>query len=218
VDVVRSSLGVVPCEYILNVEGQQQVHEGRATCPSRDALQAIYRENRQKEKRQEIEQVLNDALAFVTHIRGRINRYVEFGREIREYLANQKRMRPELSGRLTALEQIAEELDARAEERREKIKTPQYVAEMNLQFRKNLLEYEGPDVMEKLKQYTQALTQIGGNQDELVGECRWIVRTLRQRAGIMMAVDPRCAGIAEEIRSRTQQVLARPATYEGARH
>ena len=37
--------------------------------------------------------------------------------------------------------------------------------------------------------YTEALVVIGDNQDELSAECRWALKTLRQRAGILMAMD-----------------------------
>ncbi len=60
--------------------------------------------------------------------------------------------------------------------------------------------------------------EIGDNQDELSAECRWAVKTLRQRAGILMALDPRVAPIAAEIRTRTQEALRNPANHEGARH
>ena len=45
-----------------------------------------------------------------------------------------------------------------------------------------------------------------------------MVKTLRQRAGILMALDPRVAPIAAEIRVRTQEALRSPANHEGARH
>jgi len=218
IDVARGCLGVGPCEYILNVEGQKQKHVGRATCAARSELQAIYEKSQQKQKRKEIEAALDDALAFVTHIRGRIDHYVQFGHEILEYIEGQRKAHPELAERLAEMEEIARELGLRMEARREKIKTPQFVVQMNQDFRQSLLNYEGPDVLQKLKTYTNALTQIGANQDELVGECRWVVRSLRQRAGLVMAVDPACAGVAEEVRTRCQKALANPARYEGARH
>lgn len=218
VDIVRNTLGVGPCEYILNVEGQKQEKKGRATCAARDALHAIYRKNQQKRKRREVEEALDDALAFVTHIRNRIQLYVEFGREVRKYLAAQRDAHPELKEHLSEMEKIAQEIDIRMASRRQRIREPGAVAEMNDAFRKNLLGYDGADAFEKVKAYTDQLTRIGGNQDELVGECRWIVRTLRQRAGLLMAVDPRCGTIAQEIRARTREVLLKPATYEGARH
>jgi hypothetical protein len=218
VDVVRSTLGVGPCEYILSVEGQHQDHVGRATCHVRRLLNEIYTNKQQKSKQEEIEIYLNDGLDFVKHIRDRIENYVEFGREMRAYLAEQKKSHPELAPSLTKMEEIVAELDERLADRQAGIKSPEYVVALNESFRKNLLDYDGPDSLKRLKAYTDALTGVGGSQDSLVGECRWIVRTLRQRAALTMAVDPRFAEIAKEIRARTQAVLLKPSAYEGARH
>ena len=72
--------------------------------------------------------------------------------------------------------------------------------------------------VERCARYAFALVEIGDNQDELSGECRWVVKSLRQRAGIRMASEPRAASIALEIRARTQEALRNPANHEGARH
>ena len=218
VDVVRETLGVGPCQHLLDVERQRQDHVGRATCHVRRLLNEIYKSGQQKSKRQEIETYLGDAMDFVTHIRDRIDLYFEFGREIRNDLVEWKKTSPEFEGRLTELEKIAMELDERMEARREQIKSPEFVAKLNENFRKDVLDYEGPDALKRLEKYTRALTQVGGSQDGLVGECRWIVRALRQRAALMMAVDPTFAAIATEIRAKTQKVLLKPSAYEGARH
>jgi hypothetical protein len=58
--------------------------------------------------------------------------------------------------------------------------------------------------------------EIGGNQDELVAESRGVVKALRQRAGLLMAMNPKMAEVATEVRSRTQEVLRNPAWHEGA--
>ena len=52
----------------------------------------------------------------------------------------------------------------------------------------------------------------------MVGECRWVVKALRQKAGILMVTDPAMAPIAAEIRTRTQKMLRGGAAYEGGRH
>lgn len=218
VDAARNCLGVGPCEYILDIEGQKQEYKGRATCAVRDALKAIYGKGRQKEQRAEIEAALDDGLAFVTHIRSRIERYVDFGHEMQAYLQKQEQLHPDLKEFLTEMEAIAQEIDKRIDQRRDKIKTPSYVAQLNETFRESLIDDDAPGVMDRLEQYTRALTQVGGNQDELVGQCRWVVRTLRQRAGLSAAENPECAVIAKEIRARCQDALSKPATYEAARH
>ncbi len=218
IDVMRSSLGVGPCEYILQVESQTQEMKGRATCSARSALKKIYASRQQRARQKEIEQALDDALDFVTHIRHRIDEYIAFGREMRQYLAEQKTAHPELDEYLTEMDEITAELDERMEARRLEIRSPSFVAGMNEEFRESLMGYTGRDALVRLRRYTSRLTDIGGSQDELVGECRWIVRRLRQRAGILMATNPEFAEVAKEIRARTQKVLLKPAEYEGVRH
>ena len=134
VDVVRDTLGVGPCQYILQVESQKQDHVGRATCHVRRLLNEIYKSGQQKAKRKEIETYLGDALDFVRHIRNRIDGYIAFGGELRDYLAKQKKAHPPLESQLAELESIAKELDERMEARREDVKSPEYVAELNEEF------------------------------------------------------------------------------------
>jgi hypothetical protein len=81
-----------------------------------------------------------------------------------------------------------------------------------------LLDYEGDDALDKCKAITGAIVEVGGNQDELVGECRVAVKNLRQRAGLGMAFDPRTAPVANEIRRRTQEALRNATSYESPRH
>ena len=218
VDVMRNTLGVGPCEYILDLEGQKGEYRGRATCSCRDELAAIYEKNRQKQERARIDKILDDGLIFVKHIRGRIERYVDFGHKMREYLADQKKAHPELSAVIDELDKIAAEIDARVAARADKIKRPAYVAAMNEDFRKNVRDDDGPNALANSKKYSEALVEIGGEQDELSGECRWVVKSLRQKAGILVAQEPRLAAIATEIRARTQVALRNPANHEGAHH
>jgi hypothetical protein len=217
VDVMRSTLGVGPCAHILDVEGQQQLYKGIATCDARDGIAEIFRKGEQKQRQAEILKFLDDTLAFVKHIRGRIMAYVEFGRGVRTYLAEQKKTHPELAGPLDELDKLAREIDARVEERADRIKSPADVAKMNDEFRKTVVEAGGTDVSDAVKAFGDALTKIGGNQDKLVSECRWVARTLRQQTALLLATEPRLASVATEIRARTQEVLKNPSRHERAR-
>jgi hypothetical protein len=217
VDVARNALGVGPCDYILDLEGQKAESRGKATCPTQDMLLAIYQKGEQKQRHDQIDKALDDALVFVKHIRGRITSYLECGQKLRQYLAEQKKAQPQLAEPIAELEKIAQEMEARFKEREERVKTPEHVAQMNAAFRKEVMDYEGPDALERCKKYSEALVKIGGNQDKLVSECRWVARVLRQRAGIMVAQDPRLAAIAAEIRTRTVEVLRNPSRHESAR-
>jgi hypothetical protein len=240
VDIVRATLGVGPCQHLLDVEGQKQEHVGRATCHVRSLLNEIYGSGRQQTRRKDIETYLGDALDFVTHIRRRILAYVAFGKDLRKYLAEQRAAHPEHKEALDALVVLAREIDERVDarmravlqnemlkgiaakviERREEPTPPALAAQLNRDFlAKGLLDYTASDWEAQLKKaYTDPLTALGGQQDEMVGECRWVVKALRQKAGILMATDPKLAPIAAEVRARTQQMLRGGAAYEGARH
>jgi hypothetical protein len=239
VDIVRNTLGVGPCQHLLDVEGQKQEHVGRATCHVRNLLYEVYGSGRQKERRKDLETYLDDAQDFVTHIHKRILAYSAFGKDLRKYLTEQRAAHPELKEGLDALDALAGEIDTRLAPRMQamlahkKLKeiaasladrhqeptTPALVAQLNREFVANgLLDYDGADWREQLRRYTDPLTTIGGQQDEMVGECRWVVKALRQKAGILLATEPRMAPIAAEIRARTHKMLRGGAAYEGARH
>jgi hypothetical protein len=218
VDVMRNTLGVGPCEHILDLQSHKAEYRGLATCGVRDVLNPIYANKEQKGQRAQIDKTLDDGLIFVKHIRSRINDYIAFGKKMRTYLAEQKKTHPELADFIAEMDKLTQEIDKKVAVRVEKIKTPEHVAKMMAEFRKNVLDYDGPDAGKRCQAFTHALWEVGDNQDELSGELRWAVRTLRQRAAIAVALDPRVAPIASEIRARTQEVLRNPAWHEGARH
>jgi len=217
-DIMRSTLGVGPCEYILDVEGQKENKKGNYTCYVRDHLTEIYGKGEQKSKGAEIEGLLGDAVEFVKHIRGRIETYISFGKEMRVFLAEKKTTNPECAELIRELDAIAAQIEERLADRRERIRAIPDVLALNDDFRKNVRDYDGADLKDRLKKYTDDLTRIGGNQDKLVMECRWIVKALRQKAGLLMALDPKVAPVAEEVRLKTQAVLRSPTAHEKARH
>lgn len=240
VDIMRNTLGVDACQHLLDVEGQKQEHVGRATCHVWRLLNEAYGAGQQKSRRKDIEIYVSDALDFVTHIRNRIHAYVVFGKELRTYLAAERAKHPELKDKLDELEALAREIDERVEPRMQTIlrqpvlkeiaaklaareeepTSPALAAQLNRDFlASGLLDYTGADWQARLdNQYSTPLTTIGGEQDEMVGECRWVAKALRQKAGILLASDPRMAAVAAEIRDRTHKMLRAGAAYEGARH
>jgi hypothetical protein len=218
VDVMRATLGVGPCEYILDVEGQKKTFQGRPTCASRTILDGIYTKKEQKQKRAEVQQTLDEVLAFVRHIRTRIEEYVAFGHDMVAYFQAQKQTQPELAGFLTEMQETLRDIDSAVAQRKDHIKTPEYATALVENFRNTLVDYEGADALVRCQRITAALVDIGGNQDELVGECRLAVKRLRQQSALAMSADPRRASIAREVRHRTQQMLRNPTSYEAPRH
>jgi hypothetical protein len=217
-DIARNSLGAGPCEYILDLDNQRSSNKGHATCWTRDWLMPIYTKGVQKSQQAEIGKNLDEVVTFVKYIRGRITRYNDFMRTMKDSLAAQAKAHPELKESIAALDRIAQEADRRYRAREEKMKTPEYVVQLTEEFRRGPMAADGPEALAKCKAYTEALVEVGDNQDQLAGELRWVVRAMRQKAGLLLATDPKMAPIAAEIRSKTQEILKNPAGHEGARH
>ena len=215
-DIVRTALGVGPCQYILDVEGQDMDFQGRPTCDVRSALNAIYEQGMQGNRQPEIESALDDVLVFIRLIRGRIDKYAAFAKGMRGYLEKEKAGEHEFFV-LDMLKLLAH-MESGIETRIVEIQTPQYAKSLVDGFRSSVLHYEGPDALQRCKEITSGFVKIGDNQDELVAECRLSVKLLRQHAGLAMATNPDISELVGEIRKQTQAVLRDPVNYEAARH
>jgi len=218
VDLVRLTLGVGPCQYILDLEGQKRNSRGVATCYARDVINAIYKEGTQLQNRAVIEEHLDAAVAFITNVRERIDEYVQFGRDLTAYLEEQKRRQPQHAEFVDELLLVTGRLDQFFEAGRERIHTPAFAGQNADMFRDKLLTYTGPDAYQQCGAQMGVFTSIGGAQDGLVASCRMIVKTLRQRSGLAMTENPDLKAIATEVRTRTQSMLRNPTPYEAPRH
>ena len=218
VDLVRMTLGVGPCQFILDLEGQKRNSRGVATCYGRDVINAIYKEGTQLQNRAVIEEHLAATVAFIRNVRERIDDYVRFGQAMKGYLAEQKRLHPDQAEFLDGLLGVTQRLDQFFEKSREAIRTPAFAQQTADAFREKLLSSTEKDAAQQCATQMAIFTSIGGAQDGLVASCRMLVKTLRQRAGIARAVHPALKEIATEIRTRTQAVLRNPTAYEAPRH
>ncbi len=218
VDLVRMTLGVGPCEYILDLEGQKRNSRGVATCYARDVINAIYKENTQLQRAPAIDEHLTMAVSFIRNVRERIDQYVVFSREMAGYLEEQKKRDPACAKFCDELLAITKRTDQYFESKRQAIHTPEFAQETADRFRKELLTYSEKDAFTKCEAQMNVFTSIGGAQDGLVAACRTIVKTLRQRAGIAMAQHPELTDICTEVRNRTQKMLRNPTAYEAPQH
>lgn len=218
VDLVRMTLGVGPCQYILDIEGQKRNSRGVATCYARDVINAIYKEGSQSRQRATINEQLDLCVAFISNVRERIDQYRQFGREITGYLEEQKRLAPRHAEFLNEMLSLTKKLDTAYEQNQDRIHTPAFARQNAESFRESMLAYAEKDAYEKCAARMAVFTSIGGAQDGEVAECRMIVKTLRQRAGLAMTINPDLKEIATEIRQRTQPMLRKATAYEAPRH
>lgn len=218
VDLVRMTLGVGPCQYILDLEGQKRNSKGVATCYARDVINAIYKEGSQAQKGPVINEQLDLCVAFITNVRERIDQYVKFGHEMTAYLEERKKLDPRHAEYFDEMLTLSRKLDQVFEKGSERFHTPAFAQENSDAFRREFMTYAEKDAYDKCAARMAVFTSIGGAQDDAVAACRMIVKTMRQRSGIAMAVNPELKEIATEIRQRTQVILRKATAYEAPRH
>jgi hypothetical protein len=164
VDIMRNTMGVGPCEHILDVEGQKQQLKGRATCAVQVELNQIYEGKQQKSRKADAEQFLSQGEVFVAHIRGRITGYADYGHKMLDLIAAKKKEQPELAVSLAPLEKLLKDIDAAIASKMDRIKTPEDHAKLFAEFRKGILDNDGPDALDKCKKWTDALVQWVGRR------------------------------------------------------
>jgi hypothetical protein len=217
-DMMRATLGVGPCEYLLDLEGQQKKMVGAPTCVATQIVADIYAKRQQKTRRAEVQRALGDVLAFVQHIRTRIETYAIFGRRMLAYLQEEEKRRPELAPFLKEMSSLALHIDEAIADKRKSIQSPEEARRLVDQFRATLLDCEDDDALARCERILGSIRMIGGSQDFLVGKCREAVKILRQRATMAATADPRVAPVAREIRNLTHAILRNPTSFEAPRH
>ncbi len=211
VDVMRQCLGVGPCEYIIDMAGQTVGSKGLYTCAAYDLLVPIFQIGREKDERVLVDQILKDTCVFVHAIRNRILDFVRFGDETLKYLGEQKKTHPEFAEFITKMEDITKEIRVRYD--RKKGAATADVDKLADQLRESIMmdipKVSGERIMAAIRD------SIGAPQDDLVAECRIVVKKLRQAAALDMAMNPQVADIATELRKRTHEILRNKLGHEG---
>jgi hypothetical protein len=207
-DLVRATLGVGPCQYILDVKGQRLATPGVYTCAGTALLKKIMENYDEAKHKAEIDKVFNDMLIFVRRYRRRVEEYIAFRKEMLAYLKQQKAAHPELETFLSDMERIASRLPSRIEK-----DVPDRVTKLADEFRATLASRD--EAANKARERINAdIRGAGGYQDGIVNGCHKTVNMLRYMAGIEATRNPKAVGVAQEIRLRARKILRNPVAHE----
>ncbi|MGI6416098.1 MAG: hypothetical protein ACOX1P_10540 [Thermoguttaceae bacterium] len=207
-DLVRATLGVGPCEYILDVKGQRLATPGVYTCAGTALLKKIMEDYDEAKHKAEIDKVFNDMLIFVRRYRGRVEEYIAFRKEMLDYLKQQKAAHPELETFISDMEKITSGLPSRIEK-----DVPDRVARLADEFRATLPSRD--EAAKKAREQINAdIRGAGGYQDGIVNGCHKTLNMLRYLAGIEATSNPKAVGVAQEIRLRARKILRNPVAHE----
>jgi len=204
-DVMRTCLGVGPCEYIMDVAGQGVTNKGIYTCSVEHTVPLLFEFGLAKEERVYLNAMLREVQVFVKAIQDRINSYVDFREQTLKYLAEPKIAHPEQADFISKLEEQTKGIQSTRANGIEPVS--KMVAQLKPEIWADIHKVD-------IRGVCSGIAGVGLGQDNAVARCRQKVKVLRQMATIEMAINPKNSSVAKEIRKRTQEILRNPYGHE----
>jgi hypothetical protein len=213
VDIVRNTLGVGPCEYVLDREGLQgrsantgRKNFGRGVCDTTTPIEYLFIEGLETRESALVGHLVDDILADISAINARVQEFRRFGKELGELITSM----PQTSGPgaqlLSEAGKSAKDIETLYQAKLPTIKNPAHADQVGRRI-KELAARCDPENLGECKTLTRELRDIAGTQHHMVGDYRVMVKRLRQEAGILGAADPATAKMAERIRKLGGQTL-----------
>ncbi len=200
IDILRATLGVGPCQYILQTEGLASDAN-----PTPDNVMTFVEKQFAKKKEtqsaDEMRQMLAEMVGHVDHAHGRIQRYAALARDVRTICQSQS-----ASGiTVRATEAFRPTLDALDRGLAGAMSEPAPRA------RKLVDEVLGligkPDALAECRRLGLELRRLGASQDRALASGRMAARWLRQEALAMAEGSPGSADLAAKVQSRVEETL-----------
>jgi hypothetical protein len=220
VDIVRNTLGVGPCEYVLDREGLQgrsantgRKNFGRGVCDTTTPIEYLFIEGIESRENALIGHLVDDILADISAINARVLEFRRFGEDLGKLSAAMSREPGPAAQLLGEAEKSAKEIETLYQEKLPTIKDPVHAQELGRRI-KELASRSDPENLGECKTLTYELRDIAGTQHLMVGDYRVMVKRLRQEAGILGAENPAVAKAAEPIRKLGAQILRKKYSVE----
>jgi hypothetical protein len=220
VDIIKESLGRQACETIIDLPGRVlRTHHRRpgVTLPwacvcgfNDEVLIPIFEKGQEVEKKELVEETVDDMAFFVTQIIKRTDEYREFTHDMISFLNLKRKSHPDLKPFLDSMEAITEEILRHYNRQKEQIETLDYVDELARKT-KALTQKKDP---KNLSNFSDLVEKWGDAGAHFNGGLRRTTRHLFQEAGYACVNQPEAMEIAEEIRRQCRECLRNPYGLE----
>jgi len=194
-DVMRNTLGVGPCQYILACEGLAA--QGDPTPNSvMNWVEKQFEGKKEKRAADDIQERLQTMTEHVAHARARIERYAEFAGQARRLIAN----KPSAD----AFRSIVEDMDRFIATGLGPAASPEHVKQLATEVSALIGKENALPACQRLG---EQLRSIGAVQDGTLARCRMAVRRLKQQGRTDVANHAPATGLAQEVQSLAEQML-----------
>jgi hypothetical protein len=203
-DVLRNTLGVGPCQYILQTEGLTSEDN-----PTPDNVmtwvEKQFARKKQKKSADEIREMLGRMGSQVAATQARIDRYAAVARELRK-LVGEKELIPNGATWMMSFRETLAYLDHSVAEG-SGVKAVEGTQRLAAEV---VALVEKPDAADACRKLGDEVRQIGLAQERTLARCRMALRWVRAQAKMAVAdktVDKKTLELAKTVQARVEEVL-----------
>jgi len=202
IDILRNTLGVGPCQYILEKEGF-----GSELHPTADQvtrwIENMFRKKKEKQAAAEIEERFKQMVEHMRQTQTRIRQYGDFARRLRRLKEKQGPNKAVVaaSGKLWGIvDDLEQNVVIRSQASRPS-ESAAYLAEKII-----ALIGQG-DALAQCQKLGSQIRAIAAGQDRALSKCRMAVRRIKQECIAVAGREPQAADFAGEIQKIAEQML-----------
>lgn len=202
IDVLRNTLGVGPCQYILQTEGL-----GSDANPTPDYVMTWVEKQFKRKKdasaADEMRELLDQMVEHIGRAQARIEQYGRLGRDVRR-LCSAGQPEQRASASVGALSRLAERLEQAAAATAGDSAPSARAAKLAA----GIIGLVGkPGALAECERLGVEVRRIGASQDRALSDCRMMARWLKQSALMAAEDDPQQATRATDVAARAEQAL-----------
>jgi hypothetical protein len=198
IDVMRNTLGVGPCQYVLAAEGLD-AEADPTPAEVTQWVERLFRRKRAERQADAVRERLAQMAAHVGHLLERIEEYDALAADVEERCAEAT-----AGGEVEQLCNIARELRRAIERGRQAMGTPAAAAAL-AEALAALIGRE--DAYARSQPIGEELRAIGAAQDATLARCRMAARRMREIARMAEAREPAAAAAIAEVWTGAEEVL-----------
>ncbi|MFH1742707.1 MAG: hypothetical protein ABIH23_27185 [bacterium] len=206
IDVMRNTLGVGPCQYILDAE---QLGSDIHPTPNEvtEWVERQFDKKREVRYKKEIEDRLQAMLGFLRDMADRITQYQNRVREIDRLCVDLEQSHPELSQPLQELRNTIRDMETCIASKQEAMGDPESVSRLTA----GILALIGKEIaLEDCQQLCAQIREIGAAHDYALSKCRMTARWLREQCRTSSIENPQTEKILNPIREKVELILREP--------
>jgi len=202
-DVLRNTLGVGPCQYILQTEGLP-AEASPTPDAAMDWVEGQFKKKKEKRSADEIRQLLAQMVEHVKQAQARIDRYALFAKQIRSLLetgasAGAAPLVDRLGPIAKTIAQVSAGDPAAAPAAHRAAKLADEVVDL----------IGKKDALADCQRLGLEIRRIGAVQDRALSKCRMSVRWLKQQAHAAAVPGSQAAELARQIEAEAEKALGR---------